>query len=223
MNSVLRIFIVAGMTGTLLFGCKDLGSSSVPTQPPVVFSVSPSTAAVGDTIRIMGSNFGPVQASSEVLLANCSTAVIISWNDSEIRVKLPNIAANLAVRVNVGSRISNSVALGVTGFISGNVSYAAEVRSTLNYGCAISGCHIGSSAVSGFDQSTYAGLRAGGVNYGPNVVIPGDSTNSGIIREMRGIGIVGRMPFGGPWQASGVPDSLIRRTARWIQQGALYN
>ncbi|MEX2189611.1 MAG: hypothetical protein WEB33_02810, partial [Bacteroidota bacterium] len=155
--------------------------------------------------------------------ANCSTAVIIAWSDNEIRVKLPNIAANVAVRVNVGSRISNSVALAVTGFISGNVSYAADVRPVLLYGCTLSGCHIGPSPVSGFDQSTYAGLRAGGINYGSNVVVPGDSTNSGIIREMRGTGIVGRMPFGGPWQASGVPDSLIRRTALWIQQGALYN
>ncbi|MEX1138318.1 MAG: IPT/TIG domain-containing protein [Bacteroidota bacterium] len=221
MKNVLRI--VVGITVILLFGCKDLGTSAIPSQAPVVSVVSPSSAAVGDTIRITGSNFGPVQASSEVLLANCSTAVIIAWSDNEIRVKLPNIAANVAVRVNVGSRISNSVALAVTGFISGNVSYAADVRPVLLYGCTLSGCHIGPSPVSGFDQSTYAGLRAGGINYGSNVVVPGDSTNSGIIREMRGTGIVGRMPFGGPWQASGVPDSLIRRTALWIQQGALYN
>jgi len=222
MQSIHRLFIVVGITGTLI-SCKDLGTSGIPTEPPVVSSVSPSPAAVGDTIRIIGTNFGGVQSSSEVLLANCSTAVIISWSDTEIRVKLPSIAANLTVRVNVGSRISNSIPLVTTGFISGNVSYAAGIRPILNYGCAISGCHIGSSPTGGFNQSTYAGLRAGGVSYGVNVVIPGDSTSSEIIRAMRGTASVGRMPFGGPWVTSGVPDSLIKRTALWIQQGALYN
>lgn len=222
MQSIHRMFIVVGITGTLL-SCKDLGTSGIPTEAPVVTSVSPSPAAVGDTIRIIGTNFGGVQSSSEVLLADCSTAVIISWSDIEIRVKLPNIGANITVRVNVGSRISNSIPLVVTGFISANVSYAADIRPILSYGCAISGCHTGPSPTSGFNQSTYAGLRAGGVIYGSNVIIPGDSTSSEIIRAMRGTASVGRMPLGGPWFTSGVPDSLIGRTAVWIQQGALFN
>jgi hypothetical protein len=138
-------------------------------------------------------------------------------------VKLPNIASNLSVRVNVGSRISAGVPLAVAGFVPGNLSYAADIRPILNYGCAISGCHTGSNPASGFNQSTYEGLRAGGVNYGSNTVVPGDSSSSGIIREMRGTGIVGRMPFGGPWFDSGVPDSLIRKAGTWIEQGALYN
>lgn len=223
MKRTFRLIVFTSAAGVLLSGCKDLGTSGIPTQAPVVSSVSPVNPAVGDTIRILGSNFGAAQGFSEVLLANCSTAVIISWSDAEIRVKLPNIASSLGVRVNVGSRVSNSLPLTVTGFIPGNVSYAADIRPILNYGCAISGCHTGSSPVSGFNQSTYEGLRAGGVNYGSNVVVPGDSSSSGIIREMRGTGIVGRMPFGGPWVNSGVPDSLIRKAGTWIEQGALYN
>lgn len=223
MTHFLQKSTVLCATILLLSGCKDLGTSGIPALPPVVSQVDPSPAAVGDTIRIVGSNFGDVQALSEVFLADCSTAVVMSWSDTEIRVKLPNIASNVSVRVNVGSRASNSVNLAVTGFVAGNASYAADVRPVLLYGCALSGCHTGSSPVSGFNQSTYAGLRAGGVNYGSNVVIPGDSTNSGIIREMRGTGIVGRMPFGGPWQASGVPDSLIRTIGTWIEQGAQFN
>lgn len=221
LSQKITLFCAAAM---LVSGCKDLGTSGVPALPPIVSQVNPSPAAVGDTIRILGSNFGAVQASSTVLLANCSTAVVISWSDSELRVKLPNIATNITVRVNVGSRISNSVPLTVTGFVPGNISYAADVRPILGFGCTLSGCHIGPSPISGFDQSTYQGLRAGGVNFGSSVVVAGDSTSSEIIKAMRGTSSqVARMPLGGPWVSSGVPDSLIRRTALWIQQGALYN
>lgn len=221
LSQKITLFCAAAM---LVSGCKDLGTSAVPVSPPVVSQVNPSPAAVGDTIRILGSNFGAVQASSTVMLANCSTAVVISWSDSELRVKLPNIAASIAVRVNVGSRISNSLPLTVTGFVPGNISYAADVRPILGFGCTLSGCHIGPSPISGFDQSTYQGLRAGGVNFGSSVVVAGDSTSSEIIKAMRGTSSqVARMPLGGPWVSSGVPDSLIRRTALWIQQGALYN
>ncbi len=224
MNLFLRTLAALGATTVLFSGCKDLGTSGIPTLPPVVSQINPSPAAVGDTIRILGSNFGAVQTSSEVLLANCSTAVVISWSDSEIRVKLPNIGASIAVRVNVGSRISNSQTLAVTGFVPGNVSYAADVRPVLGFGCTLSGCHAGPNPISGFDQTTYQGLRAGGVNFGSSVVIAGDSTNSEIVKAMRGTSSeVLRMPLAGPWVSSGVPDSLIRRTALWIQQGALYN
>lgn len=223
MNHLPQKFILCAAV-IFLSSCKDLGTSGIPLLPPVVSQVNPSPAAVGDTIRILGSNFGAVQASSAVLLANCSTAVVISWSDTEIRVKLPNIAANIPVSVNVGSRISNSLTLAVNGFIPGNVSYAADVRPILSFGCTLSGCHVGPNPISGFDQSTYQGLRAGGVNFGSAVVIAGDSTNSEIIKAMRGTSSeVSRMPLAGPWATSGVPDSLIRRTARWIQQGAFYN
>ncbi|MBI4417861.1 MAG: IPT/TIG domain-containing protein [Ignavibacteriales bacterium] len=204
-------------------GCSDLGTSNVPDFPPAINTVLPATAIVGDTITISGSNFGPLQGGSTLFLNECVTGVIITWSDGQIRAKVPNIASTISVRIVVGGRSSNSVGVSVSNHSAGMVSYACDIRPILNFGCAISGCHTGSSPSSGFNQSTYAGLRAGGVHYGSNVIIAGDSTNSEIIKAMRGTATVGRMPIGGPWQSTGVPDSLIRRTALWIQQGAAFN
>lgn len=223
MTPVARVFTVCILAGMMLSGCKDIGTSNVPDSPPAVSGIVPSPASVGDTISISGSDFGAVQSQGSLMLGTCSTPVIVSWSDGMIRAIVPNVSANLAVRVTVESRTSNSVNLPVTGFVPGGVSYACDVRPILNFGCALSGCHTGSAPVSGFNQSTYAGLRAGGVNYGSNVVFPGDSSNSEIIKAMRGTATVGRMPFGGPWLSTGVPDSLIRTMALWIQQGALLN
>lgn len=222
MARIVRHGLMVLTAGFFLTACKDTGTGA-PTDPPSVSSVFPTTANVKDTVTVTGANFGGVQGSSALLLNNCSTAVIISWTDGQIRVVVPNVGSALTVRVSVNGRTSNSVPLTVSDFNAASVSYAGDVRPILNYGCALSGCHTGPSPTSGFDQSTYSGLRAGGVNYGMNVVIPGDSTNSEIIRAMRGTASVGRMPFGGPWVTSGVPDSLIRKTALWIQQGAEMN
>ncbi len=108
-------------------------------------------------------------------------------------------------------------------FIPGPQSFANDIHPILLANCAVSGCHTGSSPASGFNQSTYAGVRAGGVNYGTNVVIAGDSTNSGIIKVLRGTGLVGRMPLGGVYAASGLPDTMIVKIGAWIEQGALNN
>lgn len=223
MAHIVRHGLILLAAGSLLAACKDAGTDGAPADPPSVASVSPTTAGVMDTITVTGSNFGSVQGSSGLLLNECSTAVIVSWADGQIRAVVPNVAASVTVRVSVNSRVSNGMPLTVSDFDDSNVSYACDIRPILNFGCAISGCHVGPSPVSGFDQSTYSGLRAGGVNYGTDVVMPGDSTNSEIIRAMRGTASVGRMPFGGPWVTTGVPDSLIRRTALWIQQGAEMN
>lgn len=108
-------------------------------------------------------------------------------------------------------------------FTPGPQSFANDIHPILLANCAIAGCHTGTSPVSGFNQSTYAGVRDGGVNYGVNVVIAGDSTNSGIMKELRGTGIVGRMPFGGPFASTGLPDTMIVKIGAWIVQGATNN
>ena len=108
-------------------------------------------------------------------------------------------------------------------FNPGPQSFAADIHPILLANCAVSGCHAGSTPASGFNQSTYAGVRAGGAVYGTNVIIPGDSTNSGIIKVLRGTGLVGRMPAGGTFSATGLPDTMIVKIGLWIEQGALDN
>lgn len=220
-----RPFLMAALAGFLFLGCKDAGTNGVPDDPPVISGLSATTVAVGDTFTVSGSNFGAIQGESLLFLNECSTPVVASWSDGQIRVLTPNIGATISVRVQVGGRESNSVGLGISNYVTGDVSYACDIRPILNFGCAISGCHVGPSPQSQFDQSTYSGLRAGGVKFGANVIKPADSSGSEIIRAMRGTasGGLARMPLGGPWVNTGVPDSLINRVALWIQQGAKLN
>ena len=98
--------------------------------------------------------------------------------------------------------------------------FGATVQPILNSNCT--SCHGGSSPSSGFDQTSYAGVRAGGAQFGATVVIAGDSTNSKLMKKLRGTQ-GSRMPLGGTYAATGLPDSLIVKIGKWIMQGARNN
>ncbi len=211
-----------GLAIGFVIGCQDKGTLE-PTAAPVLNSVVPASVAVTDTIRIVGSNFGNIQGSSSVRIGGKTICSIVSWAPNEIRVRIPGGTMTDSLSVRVGGTKSNSIRVVVTGSFASQISFACDVQPIILANCAVSGCHAGSNPTSGFNQSTYAGMRAGGVNYGTNVIIPGDSTNSGIVKELRGTGIVGRMPFGGQFQATGLPNQMIVTIATWIQQGAANN
>jgi len=98
----------------------------------------------------------------------------------------------------------------------------STVQLILLNNCAIPGCHTASSPASGFNQSSYAGVIAGGNQFGSSVVIPGDSTDSKIVQKLRGKAGE-RMPLAGTYAATGLPDSLIVQIGTWIMQGAKDN
>lgn len=205
-----------------LIACNDKGLESPPS--PAISSVVPGSFAVTDTIRIVGANFGSSQASSTVTIGGKTICSVVSWTPNEIRIRIPGGTLTDSLSTRVGGVRSNAVRVVVTNSFVGQVSFACDVQPIILANCATSGCHSGSSPKSGFNQSTYTGMRAGGVNYATNVIIiPGDTTNSGIIKELRGTGIVGRMPFGGQFQATGLPNDMILTIGRWIMQGATNN
>lgn len=105
----------------------------------------------------------------------------------------------------------------------GPQSFSGDIHPILLANCAVSGCHMPPALAGGFNQTTYAGVRAGGTKYGTNVIIPGDSTNSGIIKTLRGTGLVARMPIGGTYASTGLPDTMIVKIGAWIMQGAANN
>ena len=106
--------------------------------------------------------------------------------------------------------------------VTDTVRFSTIVQPILLSNCAIPGCHTGSSPTSGFNQSSYAGVRAGGSQFGSSVVIPGDSTDSKIIQKLRGKAGE-RMPLSGTYAATGLPDSMIVQIGTWIMQGAKDN
>jgi hypothetical protein len=125
----------------------------------------------------------------------------------------------------VGGIASNGFQFKTSVAVDTLISFSAKVLPIFLNNCAVSGCHSGSSPLAGFNPSTYQGLRAGGFTFGTSVVIAFDSTNSGVMQMIRSsanpYGL--RMPQGGQYFATGLPDSLIVTIGTWIQQGALNN
>lgn len=98
--------------------------------------------------------------------------------------------------------------------------FSTIVQPILTSNCT--SCHSGSSPSSGFDQTSYAGVLAGGTQFGTDVVFAGDSTKSKIIKKLRGTA-GSRMPLSGIYASTGLPDSLIVKIGEWIMQGAKNN
>jgi uncharacterized protein (TIGR02145 family) len=95
---------------------KDLGSNT-----PIIHSISPTSAAIGDVITISGFAFGSSQETSCVSfnLVKLQPTDYISWSDYEIKAKVPIGAATGGVSVTVNGVKSESVDFTLTGATSG--------------------------------------------------------------------------------------------------------
>ena len=95
------------------------------------------------------------------------------------------------------------------------------------YGGVGCGCHNPASPspigfeIGGLELTSYQSLRAGGVNSGASVVVPGDACASVIVQKVGdGPPFGARMPFSGPPFLSTDDQQVIRD---WIVEGALDN
>ena len=96
---------------------------------------------------------------------------------------------------------------------TGIVSYSSHVQPLFNFKCAFSGCHgVDTKAILGFDLTSWGNFAI----TGQNIVIPGDTLNSRLIRVVKGLGPGARMPL----NAAQLPDNQIRGLVRWVMQGA---
>ncbi len=95
--------------------CEDQGNPVTPppiiiiTPTPAITSVTPDSGAVGDTIKIIGTNFGSTQGTSSVKFGIVSAATFINWTSAEIRVKIPIGASTDSINVSVSNKPSNKI------------------------------------------------------------------------------------------------------------------
>lgn len=88
-------------------------SFSITPVPPTITSLSPNSGPVGTSVMIAGTNFGSYQGPSWVGF-NGSTAPVTSWSNTQIVVRVPNIATgNVNVRVTVGGIASNAISFNI--------------------------------------------------------------------------------------------------------------
>jgi len=207
----LLVPMIVGLVVTCITGCTDAGTgpSPKPVNAPSISALLPDSAAVGDTVRILGTDFGASRGTSSVTIGGQDAKTLIGWSNTEIRAEVPLLAVSDSVRVTVDGHVSNAVR-----FKARMISYSQTLNPVFQSTCT--GCHGGTNNL--FVDS-YAHLTAGTSINGP-VVTPGNGEGSYLIRMLRGV-VPGkpRMPQGGPY----LPDPLINKFSTWIQQGAQNN
>ncbi len=90
----------SGPVTVIVAGQASNDVSFTVTTTPTVNTVSPSAAAVGVTITLLGSNFGPSQGGSGVTFNGVSAAVS-TWSANQLAVVVPPLATNGDVVVTV--------------------------------------------------------------------------------------------------------------------------
>ncbi len=201
--------------------CEDQGNPvTVNTPTPTLTSITPDSGKAGDTITVVGTNFGSSRGSSTVKFGSANAAAYAAWSTTLIKAIVPSgvSSGNTTVAVTVGGKTSGTRTFKSISSVAA-VSFTNDIMPLINqYGCK--GCHGAGSTFNNFNITTYANLMLGNSSNGP-VVTPGNGANSVIVRKLLGTaGFGARMPNGGPLYMS---STEIQKFIDWINQGALNN
>jgi hypothetical protein len=191
------------------YGCKDMGSG--PQQPaPTITQILPGSAFAGDSLTIVGTDFGSVPGSSTITIGGVTVDTVLSWSDSRIVIKIPSGSVSGTVVVSVGGVLSNTAMFVLQG-ASPAVSFAADIVPLfIQHGCYQ--CHGGNG---GLVVHTLADLLRGG-QHGP-AIVPGNADASLIIQKISpGPPFGARMPQGGPY----LDSATVGVIRAWINEGA---
>lgn len=106
-------------TGNLVVNVGSQSSNAVTFtisagSSPTITELSPSSAMVGSSVTIKGTNFGASQGSSTVTFSGVTVASITSWSAAQIVFTVPSGATSGNVIVTVGGEESNSSPFTVT-------------------------------------------------------------------------------------------------------------
>lgn len=99
------------------------------------------------------------------------------------------------------------------------VSFSEDIEPIFNGNCAVSGCHDSNTQESGVNLSSYdAALNSVGVQYGTEIIEPGEPNNSPIVDKISNEDpqFGERMPFNRQPLSDAEIDSIIA----WIEDGA---
>lgn len=208
-----------------LGGCTDAGTD--PPALPEITAIVPDSASVGDTIRILGFNFGDTKGTSSVSIGGQAAVTIILWSDNEIQVVVPSGATTGTVVVSVDGKSSNSKTFKLLLATPPTTSFQTDIYplfSLPQYGC--NNCHTGGGSIGWYTASNASGTYDNLVNVIANTglctgmkrVFPGNADQSVLYLRLAGTSCGDRMPQGGN-PISSAHLSLIQT---WISEGAAF-
>ena len=153
--------------------------------PPTISGLSPSSGAVGVSVTVSGTDFGPFRGTSQVSF-NGIAASSSSWNNTSIVAVVPTGATSGDVVVAVSGAASNGVEFTR---LTGSPAIASVSPSSGNAGLAvtISGSDFGSAEDQGTVQ--FNGTAAGVLNWSDSsivAVVPANTTGPVVVKLANG-------------------------------------
>src|SRR6516225_3710317 len=128
-----------------------------PMPPPTTTSLTPSSAGVGQTVTISGTNFGATQGSSVVQFFNgCAAGTATTWSATSITIPVPSCAATGNVTVTVAGQVSNGQSF--TLLPTPSITSLSPVAGPVGTSVTIAGTNFGTSQ--GTSTVTFAGTAA---------------------------------------------------------------
>ncbi len=189
--------------------------SLAPTSPPAITTSGGTQVFTGTAQDSVGTNLTISWLSRTTTVATVSPATGTSTTATAV--------ANGTTRIVMsgGTRLDSA-----TLTVSLPVSFAADIQPIFTANCALSGCHTGANPTgslnlaAGSSRAQLVNIAAVGFP-GATRVIPGDASNSYLIRKLEGGPSISgvRMPDGAP----ALPTATIQKIRDWITAGALNN
>jgi len=97
--------------GTGLITGANVTNVTAACYVPVITSISPSEAKIGEQIQLTGTGFGSTQGPSSVSIGGVPASSIAAWSDTVITATVPEGATTGSVVVTEGGVASNAVSL----------------------------------------------------------------------------------------------------------------
>jgi hypothetical protein len=209
-NSSISAVVPNGATsGNIVVTAGTLHSNGVAFSVlgPAITSLTRSSGAPGNSVRIAGANFG---ASAGTVTFNGQTAVVGTWSDSSIVVTVPNGATTGNVVVSNGGLQSGGSRFTVAPIITSVVPVTAEPGTAititgLNFTATTGTVALNgqTASISTWSDTSITAIVPNGANNGDIVVIAGTLQSNGLAFSVLGPVISSLTP------SSGAPGSSV--------------
>jgi transglutaminase-like putative cysteine protease len=96
---------------TFLIVCISTGLTACGDSLPLIVSIDPRIGTPGETLTVLGKNFGETQGKSYITIADVlpTASSYIKWTDTEITLRLPEFGESALVSVQRGDKKSNAL------------------------------------------------------------------------------------------------------------------
>jgi hypothetical protein len=163
-------------------------SLTLDSPTPVVTSISPTAAGVGQTVKIYGNSFGTNEAA--VSIGGAAVITISKWIDTEIDVVVPSnaVSGDVIVTVN-GNASATSSTTKFTLYPAPSITYLSETVMTAGDSVTITGVNFGATQVT-TSTITFGGVAATAPSWSDTQIVatvPTGATSGDVVVTVNGV------------------------------------